>query len=384
MIYISSKDIEELNEEALKVFLQKKYRENRFLDYKLKYEKQSVDEAKEEFLADVTSFANHYGGNIIIGVEELEEEGASSQPGELIGIEEGNEAAEMYRNLCDTSIDPPVHGLVVKDLFLTNGKWAIVVYIPISLRRPHMVTFKGRNRFYIRRDDRTVKMTADEVKRTVLEVVSIEKNIEEYLKTVEEEVKEDFLQNDFSLFIHAVPYLIEEDQIDTVSEDIKSLLSSDKLHIEGIDLRSYSPMPNIHGLFGGSERTAPFFQVYVHRTGYIGLAFSAEKLLKVRGNEEKKVLYPSIRLVFLAFLRLSKLVTEKTGISAPYQIRVKFVNSIGVKYIYTDSFGFNYTADIIWKRPLLILPGVRVDNFKNVDGIADLFFERLRNAFGLP
>ena len=130
MIYISSTEIERLDENSLKAFLQKKYRENKFLDYKLKYEKPSIDEAKEEFLADITGFANHFGGNIIIGVEELEEEGASSQPGELIGIEEGNKWSEVHRNLCDTSIDPPIHGLVIKEIFLENGKWAIVVYIP--------------------------------------------------------------------------------------------------------------------------------------------------------------------------------------------------------------------------------------------------------------
>jgi hypothetical protein len=63
LIYISSTEIERLDETRLKAFLQKKYRENRFLDYKLKYERPSIDEAKEEFLADITGFANYYGGN---------------------------------------------------------------------------------------------------------------------------------------------------------------------------------------------------------------------------------------------------------------------------------------------------------------------------------
>jgi predicted HTH transcriptional regulator len=97
----------------LQSFLDKNYRENRFLDYKLKYEKRSVDEEKLEFLADVTGFANYQGGAIIIGVRELEEEGQSALPGALEGIERGEAEAERFRNLCDTSIDPPIHGLIV-------------------------------------------------------------------------------------------------------------------------------------------------------------------------------------------------------------------------------------------------------------------------------
>lgn len=384
MIYISSKDIEELNEEKLKSFLHKKYRENRFIDYKMKYEKQSVDEAKEEFLADVTGFANHYGGNIIIGVEELEEEGASSQPGELLGIDEGNKAAEMYRNLCDTSIDPPIHGLVVKEIFLESSKWAIVVYVPLSLRRPHMVTFKGRNRFYIRRDDRTVKMTTDEVKRTVIEVISIEKKLDNYIEIVEGEIGEDFLGNHFSLIMHSVPYLLEEDQVDTASDDVKNALMNDSLSIEGIDLTSSRPMPNIHGIFGSSGRTEPIYQIYVHRTGYIGLAYDIEKKLTLYDNKNPKILYPYIRLIFLAFLNLCKIVTEKARISSPYQIRCSFINSKGVTYVYKDQFNFTEVSEITWKRDRINLPGIRIDNFQNVEQIAKLFFERLLNAFGLP
>ena len=65
-----------------------------------------------------------------------------------------------------------------------------------------MVTFRGRNRFYIRHDVYKVTMTADEVKRTVLEVISLEKSLKLYIKMVEEEIIEDFIGTDFSLIMH--------------------------------------------------------------------------------------------------------------------------------------------------------------------------------------
>ena len=382
MIYISSTEIERLDENSLKAFLQKKYRENRFLDYKLKYDKKSPDESKEEFLADVTGFANYYGGNIIIGVEELEEEGTSSQPGELIGIEDGDKWSEAHRNLCDTSIDPPIPGLVIKEISLENGKWAIVVYIPPSLRRPHMVTFRGRNRFYIRHDDRTVKMTTDEVKRTVVEVISIEKTLDSYIKMVEEEIIEDFIGVDFSLLMHAIPFLLEEEQVNTSSEDTKSVFSDDSLYVDGIDLRSGVTMPNIHGIFRASSGNDPLWMTYVHRTGYIGLAYNIQKMLDLHKTKEKEI-SSSMKNRFLAFLKLSRLVTEKANVSSPYQIKCSFINSKNAQYRYVVGDMFKHTSPIIWKRDRLNLPGVRVDSFQDGEGVANLFFERLRNAFGL-
>ena len=39
--------------------------------------------------------------------------------------------------------------------------------------------------------------------------------------------------------------------------------------------------------------------------------------------------------------------------------------------------------DNIWKRDSIKIPGIRLDSFQNIDEISELFFERLRNAFGV-
>jgi len=381
MIYITSKEIEELDEEKLKAFLEKEYRENRFLDYKLKYENKSKDKEKEEFLADVTGFANLYGGNLIIGVKEKEEKDSGSLPGELVGIENGPEEAMSYRNLLDTSIDPQMHGYVVKEILLQNEKWAIVIYVPASLRRPHMVIFRGRNRFYIRHDDRTLKMTNDEIRRSVIEVVGLEKNIETYIQTIEEEIKEDFLQDDFSFMMHAAPYLLEEDQIDTSSQKIKSILQDVSL-IK--DLPSgFVPMPNLRGIFTRDVRENPSYYIYVYRTGYIGFVCNLkERFSHVETIE--KFLAPWMRKYFLLFLKICKQVLEQAQISSPYQIRCNFGNCRGAVYRYKDQSNFDNQSDVVWKRDNLRLPGIRLDSFKDIEAVADILFERLRNAFGLP
>jgi len=248
-----------------------------------------------------------------------------------------------------------------------------------------MVTFRGRNRFYVRRDDRTVKMTTDEVRRTVIEVIGIEKTIADYVTTVEKEIVADLLGDDFSLIMHSVPYLLQEDQVDTTSKDLKNaLMMHPSLLIEGFSLLSSSdPMPNIHGICGSNNRADALWQTYVHRSGYVGLAYNIEKKLTGGVSNNRKVIYPYMKLIFLAFLNLSKIITEKANMSSPYQVRCSFINAQGVTYISEDQFHLTYTSSITWKRDRIDIPGVRVDHFQDVVQIADLFFERLRNAFGL-
>ncbi len=114
---------------------------------------------------------------------------------------------------------------------------------------------------------------------------------------VEEEIIEDFIGTDFSLIMHAVPFLLEEEQIDTSSSIIKPALQ-DNLLFEDIDLRStFLPMPNIHGIVGRNGISEPTFQTYVHRTGYIGLGYNLERVLARNGINEK-VISHSIKYYF--------------------------------------------------------------------------------------
>lgn len=379
MIYLTPKEIDELDEVRLRNFLQKKYRENRFLDYKLKYEKRTDEETKEEFLADVTAFANYYGGNIIIGVSELEEEGASSQPGELEGINDGIIWAERFRNLCETSIDPLISGLIIKEIPLKNGKWAIVVYIPPSLRKPHMVNFNRKREFYIKRDDRKGKMTSDEVKRTVLEVINLQNDMNSYIKMVETEITEDLIGDDFGLIMHAVPFLLEEDQIDTSSDNIKSILQSSSLITNGLDISLIvAPMPTLHGIMGSDRRDKKCFYTYIHRTGYVGMTYDIQRVLSLRQDIKTKIFHSFFKSYIQAFFKLLTLVVERAKTSSPYQIRCILVNAKGSKFKYEDEI-----SEIVWNRDRLKLPAVRLDSFQNTDKIVELLFERLKNAFGM-
>jgi len=119
--------------------------ESRVIEYKLKLPGTS-DSEKKEFLADVSSFANAAGGDIVYGMEEL-----GGAPTQLVGLQLDNVDAEKLRleDIIRNGIAPRA-GISIEVVPLSGTGVAVVIRIPYSFARPHMVTFKNSGRFYSR------------------------------------------------------------------------------------------------------------------------------------------------------------------------------------------------------------------------------------------
>jgi len=143
---LNHKLIDAVDRSDLEALVMRGEAESRFIEYKLLSPRAS-DSDKKEFLADVSSFANAAGGDIVYGISEMK-----GTPVKLVGLELTNVDAEKLRleETIRTGIAPRVTGLSIKVVPLDGSKVAIVVRIPHSFGRPHMVTFKGGSRFFSR------------------------------------------------------------------------------------------------------------------------------------------------------------------------------------------------------------------------------------------
>jgi predicted HTH transcriptional regulator len=137
-------------------------------------------------LHDIAAMANAFGGDILIGVEEDGQGGAVALP----GIEKVEEEARRIISSCLSNIAERIDGLHTQFIPLQTGRCVLVVRIPRSLRAPHMVTFKGRNQFWIRHDRQKSLMSIHEVKDTCLKVEGLMEKLERFLAQRRQDILE--------------------------------------------------------------------------------------------------------------------------------------------------------------------------------------------------
>lgn len=126
--------------------------EHKTLEYKAELSIATSD-AKAEFLADVSSFANASGGGILFGISD--ERDASGKPtgipDSLVPLRLDNAAAECARveQLIESGIQPRLPLVQVKAVPVPSG-YVIVLRAGKSWIAPHMVSYVNRTRFFSR------------------------------------------------------------------------------------------------------------------------------------------------------------------------------------------------------------------------------------------
>ena len=101
----------------------------------------------KEFLADLTSFANSDGGDLIFGVRDRYGVAAAV---EGVATESVDAAILRLDNIARDGVDPRISGLRIGALTGEGGRAALLVRVPASFAGPHRVSYKGSSRFFAR------------------------------------------------------------------------------------------------------------------------------------------------------------------------------------------------------------------------------------------
>jgi hypothetical protein len=118
--------------------------ENRTLEFKRELPGTSDADGKE-FLADVTSFANTNGGDLIFGLEEADGGASAIHP-----IPNANAEREMLRleNLLRDGVEPRLQRVRLRWIGTHPDRGVLLLRIPGSLAGPHRIRFRNSGRFY--------------------------------------------------------------------------------------------------------------------------------------------------------------------------------------------------------------------------------------------
>lgn len=156
----SNKELDSIDEDYLQSLIDNKVLERKTLEYKEVLSGNS-DAEKREFLADVSSFANAAGGDLIFGIKEVK-----GVPTELCGLTIANVDDKKLRleNIIRNGIKPRIPGISIREIPLQSSKVVIIIRIPRSWVLPHMVTFKNLSRFYSRNSTGKYQLDVPEIR----------------------------------------------------------------------------------------------------------------------------------------------------------------------------------------------------------------------------
>ena len=170
---LNIKDIE-------KLVLIRKEQENNYLEYKERIEPN--DKFKKKFLKTTSGFANAKGGYIIIGIKEDKKTNLL----EILGIEKTinhQKVEEWVNNILIANLDKKVqYNLKTIEIKDNEEKIVLLIYIPESPKKPHMVIFKGENHYYLRHNKSVNLATQSEVEEMFEYSKKVEKGFEDFLK----------------------------------------------------------------------------------------------------------------------------------------------------------------------------------------------------------
>ncbi|MCC6912345.1 MAG: ATP-binding protein [Rhodospirillaceae bacterium] len=137
--------LHEITRTDLDNLLANQVREGKTIDYKRDLPGSS-EENKRELCADILSFANTVGGDLVLGIEET-----AGLPTTVCGFTCPNVDVEIQRinNILQTGVEPKLPPVDTHAVDLTGGRWVLIVRIRQSWNAPHRGTrdakFHGRN-----------------------------------------------------------------------------------------------------------------------------------------------------------------------------------------------------------------------------------------------
>jgi predicted HTH transcriptional regulator len=150
--------LDKLAEEHLTRLIEGGLIETRDIEYKaITYG--TNDDAKREFLANISSFANAAGGDLVIGIRA--DAGIAT---EIVPLSMNvDDERTRLESIARDGLEPRILGLGVQPVIVSQGH-VIVIRIPKSYNPPHRVVYKNSNRFHVRGSGGRYEPRVDELR----------------------------------------------------------------------------------------------------------------------------------------------------------------------------------------------------------------------------
>lgn len=163
-------ELNDITQENLDDLVANQIQEGTYLDFKREIPLNWDARSKQDFLSDVSSFANAFGGDIIYGIDEVDSFASQIVPMALSSVD-----AEIRRmqDFLVHNIEPRIFGVDIRSIQVNSSGvdgHVVIVRIPKSWSGPHRV--KTNNHFYIREGIRSRQIDVPELRAMFLGIES--------------------------------------------------------------------------------------------------------------------------------------------------------------------------------------------------------------------
>lgn len=204
-------NLADVTPEDIQDYIDSEVAESLTLDYKEAWPGAGTDD-KREFVYDVAAFANEAGGDLIFGLTDRrgEDKQSTGIADKIAGVKIANAQTEIARlsNLIKDGIAPRLSGVVMQPVSCPDGD-VLVVRVPHSWARPHMVTIGGVNKFVRRAPTGKYPMSVDEIRRAFSEQRELGETIDRWRRERAELTMQELgpavLATNVNMLFHVIP-----------------------------------------------------------------------------------------------------------------------------------------------------------------------------------
>ena len=362
--------------------------ESKTLEYKQELPGRKDDD-KKEFLADVSSFANASGGDIIYGISERRDETGkkTGEPDRLCPISETT-ADEVIRRL-DDMIRQGIASRFQYQIREVSGwsddgkEFIILIRIPKSFSSPHMVIFKDTSRFFSRSSAGKHQLDVQEIRSAFLATESQTERIKRFREDRISKILADetpvILSSPDRLVFHIIPIqtFLNRDRIDIINNS-NAINNFDPLY------RGDWSRYNIDGYLSWTshqknEPAISYCQLFYDASLeaiYSGLLI---RNTDNQGNERNIIDMEYEELLIKAFKKYSKGYNQ-LSIQGPFVISLSILGCKGGQFLLNNYFQRDEPNAI--DRDVILIPEIILENLLNTQTSLKPLFDSIWNACG--
>ncbi len=348
-----TKSFDEIAKADLDALVANQVAERRTLEYKRDLPGRD-DTSRKEFLADVTSFANAQGGDLLFGITE-----AQGTAADIPGLEAEDPDKEILRweEVLLAGIEPRIPGLRLRWIAIGGKRGVLLIRIPASGIAPHRVIFKQSNRFYGRKSNGKYEMDTQELRDAFTASEGLPTRIRAlHLEAVDQAVRGELpigLGDDPKAILSLVPTTIFRESRDLAITPENALAPHQPSgHLDFIRM-----VEGVLGHTNPNENGSVRSYAVTYRTGRIDMVWTIGRIVNQLRKSEAPLVWPKRfeeGVLDAAISGAAKL--APLGVEGPW---VVLVTVTGIK-LYRLVVNEEYWSDEAW-RDQMSLPSLVVE-----------------------